>query len=110
MSLKKQLFLVCGAIVMPFLGLHADNVNVALHKPVTASSQQKEFPASNVTDGIVSRKSTWMSGNSARPPHTLDINLERWGAAERLCQESCEAVIKETQVIEKENFSMTCVV
>ena len=41
MSLKKQLFLVCGAIVMPFLGLHADNVNVALHKPVTASSQQK---------------------------------------------------------------------
>ncbi len=78
MSLKKQLFLVCGAIVMPFLGLHADNVNVALHKPVTASSQQKEFPASNVTDGIVSRKSTWMSGNSARPPHTLDINLERY--------------------------------
>ena len=78
MSLKKQLFLVCGAIVMPFLGLHADNVNVALHKPVTASSQQKEFPASNVTDGIVSRKSTWMSGKSARPPHTLDINLERY--------------------------------
>lgn len=78
MSLKKQLFLVCGAIVMPFLGLHADNVNVALHKLVTASSQQKEFPASNVTDGIVSRKSTWMSGKSARPPHTLDINLERY--------------------------------
>lgn len=75
MSLKKQLFLVCGAIVMPFWGLHADNVNVALHKPVTASSQQEEFPASNVTDGIVSRKSTWLSGKSARPPHTLVLIL-----------------------------------
>lgn len=50
---------------MPFLGLQADDVNVALRKPVTASSQQEKFPASNVTDGVISRKSTWMSAESA---------------------------------------------
>lgn len=60
------------------LGLQADDVNVALRKPVTASSQQEKFPASNVTDGVISRKSTWMSAESARPPHILDINLERY--------------------------------
>lgn len=78
MHLSKRLALVCGAAVIPFIGLLADDVNVALRKPVTASSQQKEFPASNVTDGIVSRKSTWMSGKNARAPHMLDINLERY--------------------------------
>ena len=69
MSFKKQLFLICGVLAVPFLGLQADDVNVALRKPVTASSQQEKFPASNVTDGVISRKSTWMSAESARPPH-----------------------------------------
>ena len=78
MSFKKQLFLICGVLAVPFLGLQADDVNVALRKPVTASSQQEKFPASNVTDGVISRKSTWMSAESARPPHILDINLERY--------------------------------
>ncbi len=78
MSFKKQLFLICGVLAVPFLGLQADDVNVALRKPVTASSQQEKFPASNVTDGVISRKSTWMSAESARPPHMLDINLERY--------------------------------
>ena len=58
---------------MPFLGLQADDVNVALRKPVTASSQQEKFPVSNVTDGVISRKSTWMSAESARPPHMLSF-------------------------------------
>ena len=71
MSFKKQLFLICGVLAVPFLGLQADDVNVALRKPVTASSQQEKFPASNVTDGVISRKSTWMSAESARPPHML---------------------------------------
>ena len=52
MYLRKCLVLVYGAMVIPFVGISADNVNVALHKPVIASSQQKEFPASNVTDGV----------------------------------------------------------
>lgn len=78
MSLKKQLFLACSALIFPFMVMQAENINIALHKPVVASSQQKDYPASNVTDGIISRKSTWMSGENSRPPHTLDINLERY--------------------------------
>lgn len=62
----------------------ADNGNIALHKPVTASSQQKEFPASNVTDGIITRTSAWMSGKSARPPHMLDINLQKYYDVDRI--------------------------
>lgn len=43
MYLRKCLVLVYGAMVIPFVGISADNVNVALHKPVIASSQQKNF-------------------------------------------------------------------
>lgn len=69
---------MCSAAVIPFMGMQAKDINIALHKPVTASSQQKGFPASNVTDGVVTRKSTWMSSENARPPHTLDIDLEKY--------------------------------
>ena len=78
MHLKKHLFLVYGAVVIPFLGLQAAPINVALHKPATASSQQEAFPASHVTDGIISRTSSWMSAKYSRPPHILNINLERY--------------------------------
>ncbi len=84
MSLKKQLFLICAAITLPLSGLQADNINVALHKPATASSQQKEFPATNVTNGVISRNAGWMSGETARPPHTLEINLERYYDIDRI--------------------------
>lgn len=78
MNSRRRLVWVCGVMAMPFMGVSADDVNVALHKPVIASSQQSEFPVTNVTDGVVSRKSTWMSSTDARPPHSLDINLERY--------------------------------
>lgn len=78
MYLSKHLVLIGGIMAMSFTSASAGDVNVALHRPVTASSQQGEFPASNVTDGVVSRKSTWMSGKNARAPHVLDINLERY--------------------------------
>lgn len=84
MNFKKQFILALTAFVMPFAGLQAGSVNVALHKPVTASSQQKDYPAANVTDGIVSRASAWISGKSARPPHTLDVNLERYYDVDRI--------------------------
>lgn len=76
MKLKKLLFV--GGFTIPFLGLQAGELNVALHKPAYASSQQAKFPVSCVTDGIISRTSTWMSGTEARPPHILEINLERY--------------------------------
>ena len=36
MYLRKCLVLVYGAMVIPFVGISADNVNVALHKQVIA--------------------------------------------------------------------------
>ena len=84
MYLRKCLVLVYGAMVIPFVGISADNVNVALHKPVIASSQQKEFPASNVTDGIISRKSSWTSAKGARTPHMLDLNLQKYYDIDRI--------------------------
>lgn len=84
MYLRKCLALVYGAMTIPFIGISADNVNVALHKPVIASSQQKEFPASNVTDGVISRKSSWTSENNARAPHILDVNLQRYYDIDRI--------------------------
>ena len=78
MYLRKCLVLVYGAMVIPFVGISADNVNVALHKPVIASSQQKEFPASNVTDGVISRTSSWTSAKGARTPHILDLKLQKY--------------------------------
>ena len=84
MYLRKCLVLVYGAMVIPFVGISADNVNVALHKPVIASSQQKEFPASNVTDGIISRNSSWTSAKGARTPHMLDLNLQKYYDIDRI--------------------------
>ena len=84
MYLRKCLVLVYGAMVIPFVGISADNVNVALHKPVIASSQQKEFPASNVTDGVISRKSSWTSAKGARTPHILDLNLQKYYDIDRI--------------------------
>lgn len=78
MKLKTTLSLLCIALALPFSGVSAGDVNVALHKPVTASSQQSGHPASNVTDGIISRRSSWKSGADARPPHQLEVNLQRY--------------------------------
>lgn len=84
MYFRKCLVIAYGAVTIPFMGILADNVNVALHKPVTASSQQKEFPASNVTDGIISRKSSWTSAQGARAPHILDLNLQKYYDIDRV--------------------------
>ena len=84
MYLRKCLVLVYGAMTIPFTSISADNVNVALHKPVIASSQQKAFPASNVTDGVISRKSSLISDPNARAPHILDVNLQRYYDIDRV--------------------------
>jgi len=55
----------------------AQQKNVALHKPAEANSAAPGFPAGNVTDGIISRKSKWMSEN-VKPPHILEINLKKY--------------------------------
>ncbi len=62
----------------------AGDINLALHKPVTASSQDDNGPASNVTDGRISRNHAWITRTSARPPHMLDVNLQKYCEINRI--------------------------
>ncbi|QKJ33074.1 discoidin domain-containing protein [Mucilaginibacter mali] len=55
----------------------AQQINVALHKPVTATSEDKNHPAKNAVDGTITRQSKWMSANG-RAPHILEIDLQKY--------------------------------
>ncbi len=55
----------------------AVQMNIALHKPVFASSEDQAFPAKNVTDGAISRRSKWQAGTN-KAPHLLEIDLQRY--------------------------------
>lgn len=68
---------------LPFaMGLILSNANaqlqnVAINKPVTATSEDPANPAKNVTDGIISRTSKWgaATGNA---PYILEIDLLKY--------------------------------
>lgn len=55
----------------------AQQVNVALHKPVTATSENKRYPAANAVDGVISRQSKWMTADG-KAPHILEIDLQKY--------------------------------
>lgn len=78
MKWRNHFYLICAFSLFPYLSVRCNDVNVALHKPVTASSEQVRFPAANVTDGVISRKSAWISGEIARPPYWLEIDLQKY--------------------------------
>ncbi|WP_345955784.1 discoidin domain-containing protein [Mucilaginibacter sp. PAMB04168] len=58
-------------------GAYAQQNNIALHKPVLASSESKAFPASRITDGVISRNGKWEAGTS-KAPHTVEIDLKKY--------------------------------
>jgi hypothetical protein len=51
--------------------------NLALHKPVKVSSQLAAYPASNITDGKITRNSKWEAANN-KAPHTVEIDLQKY--------------------------------
>lgn len=51
--------------------------NLALNRPVQVSSADKAYPASNITDGKISRNSKWQSATT-KPPHVVEIDLQRY--------------------------------
>jgi hypothetical protein len=55
----------------------AQQVNLALHKPVTVTSENKTYPAKNVVDGVITRESKWMTANG-KAPHILEIDLQKY--------------------------------
>lgn len=56
---------------------YAQQVNIALRKPVSVSSEDKAFPASKITDGIISRNSKWQAGTN-KAPHIIEIDLQKY--------------------------------
>ena len=63
-------------LIIGFAGF-AQQKNIALHKPVSVSSEDKNYPAKNVTDGIISRSSKWQAGTN-KAPHILEIDLQKY--------------------------------
>jgi len=52
-------------------------VNIALHKPISVTSEATGHPASNVVDGVISRTSTWQASNG-KAPHIVEIDLRKY--------------------------------
>ena len=48
----------------------AQHKNIALNKPVFVTSEDKNFPAKHVTDGVISRNAKWQAGTN-KAPHVL---------------------------------------
>ncbi|GAB3418632.1 discoidin domain-containing protein [Niabella aquatica] len=68
------LFVVLLCQVQP---LYSQQKNIALHKPVTVSSEQLTYPAKNIVDGKISRTSKWEAANG-KAPHTIEIDLQKY--------------------------------
>ncbi|HEV8080337.1 MAG TPA: discoidin domain-containing protein, partial [Chitinophagaceae bacterium] len=68
-------------IIFPFVLMNnfsfSQEKNIALHKPVTATSEAVGFPVANIVDGKISRISKWEAANS-RAPHIVEIDLKKY--------------------------------
>ena len=71
---RSTCFLILIACCLPFVSAQ----NIALNKPAIASSEEKAYPATNATDGKITRESRWISSQDARPPHILEIDLQKY--------------------------------
>lgn len=61
----------------------AQQKNVALHKPVTVSSEHPQYPAKNIVDGKISRTAKWEADNG-KAPHTVEIDLQKYFHIEKI--------------------------
>lgn len=77
MNKNFKLFLISCALSGWGSLAYGQQTNVALHKPVTATSENKNYPAKNAVDGVVTRQSKWMSANG-KAPHILEIDLQKY--------------------------------
>jgi hypothetical protein len=67
-------FIAAISFLTPAFG---QQTNLALHKPVTATSEDKQYPASNAVDGVINRRSKWMTSTS-KAPHILEVDLQKY--------------------------------
>jgi len=55
----------------------AQEKNIALHKPISASSERAGFPAANMVDGKISRTSKWEAA-TGKAPHIVEVDLRKY--------------------------------
>jgi hypothetical protein len=70
-------FLSCILVIALAPKAWAQENNIALHKPVMVSSEDKAFPAKNITDGIINRSSKWQAATN-KAPHIVEIDLQKY--------------------------------
>lgn len=83
LSLRTFVFVALWVIGLAGVAVAADDdafagyANVALGKPVTASSIFKDYVPERAVDGVWDNNtSRWLSDRDAQPPHWLEIDLQ----------------------------------
>ncbi|MDQ3683432.1 MAG: discoidin domain-containing protein, partial [Bacteroidota bacterium] len=70
-----------NVIVILFLFMNkisfSQEKNIALNKPVIATTEAANFPATNMVDGKISRTSKWEAANG-KAPHIIEIDLRKY--------------------------------
>jgi len=70
-----------NVIVILFLFMNkisfSQEKNIALNRPVVATSEAAGFPASNIVDGKILRTSKWEAANG-KAPHIIEIDLKKY--------------------------------
>lgn len=77
MKIKLLLYKVICIAIIGVQPVFAQQKNVALNKPVTATSADPANPVKNVVDGKISLISRWVA-SSNRAPHILEIDLLKY--------------------------------
>lgn len=63
--------LICGGQAF------SQKKNIAQGKPISATSENPEYPAENAVDGKISRNSKWEAANGTSP-HILELDLRKY--------------------------------
>jgi|GEM_PF-575296 len=76
--MKKPYLILCLLLLSQMSKVcYAQSKNIALHKPVTVISADPNFPAKNITDGVISRNSKWQAATN-KAPHIIEIDLQKY--------------------------------
>lgn len=78
--MNRRFFLLLAALGLLAGAVQAQSSAADLFRGarIAGSSENPEYPAEYAVDGVVSRSSTWISADGARPPHRLEVLLPKY--------------------------------
>lgn len=77
MAMKVKNLFLCFCALMLCMQAVSQRDNIALGKPITATSENPNYPVENAVDGKISRESKWMAANGTSP-HILELDLRKY--------------------------------